>query len=268
MVGTRTTQYEAPSSLTPQTTTTPTAYPVSTSAAAVPQPHPSPVEKIFSSIQDKITSHELKAVVDAIITAVQLLTENKDQELKQLQSTGSILEKRVVQLEDQLDDVSQYERRDTVIISGPDLPQETGGENPTNVVVDTIKRTLNINITPSEINVAHRLGTKNKQTVKTPIIVKLHSRQKKDELLSACVTVKPNIFINESLTPKRRSIFKTIWNIRKQHRDLFQQCYTRDGKICVKLRCSNQKHTITSEWDLNNFLDKFPALRNNAQPSS
>ena len=179
MVGTRTTQYEAPSSLTPQTTTTPPAAPVSSSAAAVPQPSPSPVEKIFSSIQDKITSPELKAVVDAIITAVQLLTDNKDQEVKQFQSTVSTLEKRVVQLEAQLDDVNQYERRDTIIISGPDLPQETSGENPTNVVVDTIKRTLNVNITPSEINVAHRLGAKNKQTVKTPIIVRLHSRQKK-----------------------------------------------------------------------------------------
>ena len=97
-----------------------------------------------------------------------------------------------------------------------------------------------------------------------PMIVKLHSREKKDEIMSACVTMKPNLYINESLTPKCLSIFKTIWNIRKQNRDMFQQCYTRDGKICIKLKCSNLKHVITNEESLNNFMDKFSALRDNA----
>lgn len=55
------------------------------------------------------------------------------------------------------------------------------------------------------------LVQKNKPNAKKPMTVKLHSRQKKkDELMSACVTVKSKMNINESFTPKSLSIFKTI----------------------------------------------------------
>lgn len=49
-----------------------------------------------------------------------------------------------------------------------------------------------------DINVAHRLGANKKQNLKKPMIVKLHSCLKKDELMSTCVTIKPNIYINEA----------------------------------------------------------------------
>ena len=77
--------------------------------------------------------------------------------------------------------------------------------------------------------------------------------------MNACITVKPKLYINESLTPNRRSLFKIIWEIRKQHRDLFQQCYTQEEKIYVKV--SNQRHIITTDETLNEFLDKYPILK-------
>lgn len=173
------------------------------------------------------------------------------------------LENKVTQLENQIDEISQYERRDTIIVGGPALPQENSNENSAEVVIRSIKDNLHINITQADINVAHRLGSKNSQNTKRPIIVKLQSRQKKAEIINACITVKPNLHINESLTPKRRSLFKIIWDIRKQHRDLFQQCYTQDGKIIVKLKNSNQKQIITTDETLGNFLDRHPILKEN-----
>ena len=265
MVGTRNKQYPtdvAHVAPAPQHHTT-TA--LSAAAASQPPSTSTSIQDIFSNIQGELSglSPEIKAVVGAIFKAFEVYSVRKDQELADLRTTVGTLESRITQLEDQLDDVNQYERRDTIIISGPDLPQETSGENATNVVVDTIKHALKVNISPSDINVAHRLGGNKKPNSKKPMIVKLHSRLKKDELMSTCVTVRPNIYINESLTPKRRSIFKTIWNIRKHNRNLFQQCYTRDGKIYIKLRCSDVKHAITTENALTSFLDKFPVLRDN-----
>ena len=110
-----------------------------------------------------------------------------------------------------------------------------------------------------------RIGKKSSQPSNRPIIVKLHSRQKKDDIMTACITVKPNLYINESLTPKRLGLFKIIRNIRKNNEDLFQQLYTKDGTICVKLKCSNQKYFITNEDSLNNFLDRFPVLKGVSQ---
>lgn len=220
---------------------------------------------ILSTLQDDISSlsEEGKVIVNTIVKALQNLLDIKDQKIHYLESRIKTLEKITSDLESQIDDVNQYERRDTLIISGPSLPSETQNENSTEVVVNAIKQTLRINIDPTDINIAHRIGNKSKQSTMKPIIVKLHSRQKKEDIISACITIKPNLYVNESLTPKRLALFKTIRSIRKAHLHLFKQCYTKDGKIHIKLSCSNQKHIITNEQTLNDFLDKFPTLRSN-----
>ena len=129
------------------------------------------------------------------------------------------------------------------------MPPENPDENSAEVIMNVIKDNLHLNITTSDINVAHRLDAERAPNKTRPIIVKLHSRQIKTEIMNACITVKPKLYINESLIPKRRSLFKIIWEIRKQHRDLFQQCYTQEEKIYVKV--SNQRHIITTDETLN-----------------
>ena len=139
-------------------------------------------------------------------------------------------------------------------------------ENCVDVVKRSIRDKLHINIDNSDINVAHRLGAKKSQNDSRPIIVKLHSRQTKYTIMNACVTVRPDLYINESLTTKRRSLFKIVWDIRKQHRDKFQQCYTNDGKIVVKLKHSQRKHIITNDASLTHFLDNYPLLKTSPHP--
>ena len=218
---------------------------------------------ILSLIGNELThiSVEGKVIIRTIVKATQLMINQKDQKITELQNNITKLDNRIVQLENQLDEVNQYERRDTLIVSGPVLPPENSNENSAEVIISAIKDNLHLNITPSDINVAHRLGAKRAPNTTRPIIVKLHSRQMKTEIMNACITVRPKLYINESLTLKRRSLFKIIWEIRKQHRDLFQQCYTQEGKICVKLKISNQKHIITTDETLNDFLDKYPILK-------
>lgn len=220
-----------------------------------------PTTNIMHLISSDIASlsQEGKVIVSTIVKALAILSQEKDKEIAKLQDQVSSLQKTVRKLEEQVDDVEQYERRDTIIISGPALPSEQSQENSTSLVVNAIKQNLHINLNHSDINVAHRLGPK-RQNKDRPVIVKLLNRSKKSEIMEACVTVKPNLYVNESLTPKRRTIFNTIWEIRKKNREVFQQRYTRDGKIFVKLKTSNQKHVITTEESLNTFLDKYPVL--------
>lgn len=243
-------------------TTTP-GQPVTQCQSSTPgQPTLSPLS-ILSTLEDDISSlsEEGKTIVNTIIKAVQAISEKKDQVINKLQDQVTLLENKVYDLENQIDDVNQYERRDTIIVSGASLPKETSNENTTEVFINAIKDNLKINISQTDINVAHRLGNNNRQNANKPIIVKLQSRLMKQEITNACITMRPSLHINESLTPRRLALFKTIWSIRKNNRDLFQQCYTKDGKIHIKLKCSNQKHIITNEQHLNSFLDKFPAFR-------
>ena len=222
---------------------------------------------ILDIISNEISniSEEGKVIVSSIVKAIQIISKNQDLKITQLQNQVDKLQTRVTQLESEIDDCNQYERRDTVIISGPSLPKEIPNENPSDVVIRAIKDNLHVNISHTDLNVAHRLGPKKDQNTVRPLIVKLHSRQKKTEIMDACITVRPNLYINESLTSKRRALFKSVWDIRKQNRELFQQCYTKDGKIIVKLKSSNRKHTITSDESLSNFLDSHPILKQNAE---
>lgn len=231
------------------------------------QPVEIPTIDTPSDILDIITadtatiSEEGKTIVNSIIKAVQLIIDQKNKKIDQLQSHINQMENRITELENQVDEVNQYERRDTIIVSGPDLPREEHNENCVDVVVRSIKDNLHLNINNTDINVAHRLGVRKSQNDTRPIIVKLQSRQTKYTIMNACVTVRPNLYINESLTPKRSSLFKIVRDIRKQHREKFQQCYTQDGKIVVKLKHSQRKHVITNDADLSQFLDSYPVLK-------
>ena len=75
--------------------------------------------------------------------------------------------------------MNQYEIRDIIKVNGASLPKETPNENSTDIFINAVKDNLKINITKSDINVAHRLGNNTKQKANKPIIVKLYSCLKK-----------------------------------------------------------------------------------------
>lgn len=232
---------------------------------------PNLADTIIKELPNTKISGEMLPVVNIIIKVIQsqfdsylakidLLNNEKDKNIEQLKTKVNHMETKIRHLESMIDEVDQYERRDTVIISGPNLPDESLNENPSDVIVNTIKQHLHVNMTHADINVAHRLGPKS-QGKKRPVIVKLQNRLKKSELVQACINIRPQLHINESLTPKRRSIFNTIRKIRSEHRNLFQQCYTSDGKIIVKLKSAPTKYTLTTEEQLHDFVNKHPIFK-------
>ena len=97
---------------------------------------------------------------DSYLAKIDLLNTEKDKEIEQLRNKVNNMETKISQLETLVDDVDHYERRDTVIISGPSLPDESHNENPSVMIVNTIKQQLHVNMTHADINVAHRLGPK------------------------------------------------------------------------------------------------------------
>lgn len=82
------------------------------------------------------------------------LTE-KEKEINGLKLNVTTLTSRVNDLEVHLDDVDQYERRVTVILSGTSLPPETKLENTPKIVTQTIKDQLKINIQQCDISASH-----------------------------------------------------------------------------------------------------------------
>lgn len=187
------------------------------------------------------------------MTKKDVITDKLDSEVRDLKC-------KVHELESDIDRVEQYERRDTIIISGPSLPPETPSENTTAVVTETVKENLKLNIKAEDISVAHRLGTSQPGRDR-PIIVKLVNRSLKYDVIGACIQLRPRLYINESLTPRCLDIFKQVLAIRKEHRQKFQQCYTKDGNIVIKLKHSTVKHVIVDHQSFLNLLEKYPDMK-------
>lgn len=186
--------------------------------------------------------------------------------LSKLEARVDAHESDIKDLHSKTDENDQYERRDTIILSGEELPDEDLGEEPDKVVVATLNRVLGLKTSTSDINVAHRLGRKHRRTSdqerehKRPMIVKLQSRMLKSAIVKKCTTVKAKLYVNESLTPVRRAIFKRFLAIRWKHRGLFSQLYTNDGNIIVKLKDEQEKHLISNDSSLQHFLRNYPVL--------
>ena len=121
----------------------------------------------------------------------------KDSEITKMKEEIVELKTKVQDFETSIDTVDQYERRDTIIFSGPLVPEEKRQENTTNLISNIVKDNLKINISEHEINVAHRLCPINSQKSR-PIIVKLVNRSLKHDLVNTCIQLKPGLYINET----------------------------------------------------------------------
>ena len=72
---------------------------------------------------------------------------------------------------------------------------------------------------------------------------------------------RPKFGLNESLTSHRRRIFATMRAVREKHRAEFQQLYTNDGTITIKLKSKPRtKYQITDTKSLEEFLKNHPAI--------
>ena len=115
-------------------------------------------------------------------------------------------EKKVLDLEEKIDDNEAYERRDTIIFSGTDIPTAQEAEDTVKVITNLVRDKIGVIMKKDDISVAHRLvPKKNAQGLdKRSIVVKLCRRDTKLDLMKACKAVKPkNIYINEILTRPR-----------------------------------------------------------------
>lgn len=175
---------------------------------------------------------ELSTSVNQILEALKL----KDERIKTLEDGVSKLEKENRELKDRIEEVEAYQRADTVIISGKQLPPSKHGENVSSVVQELIKAKLNYVLRPDDISRAYRTGraTLSQSPDKRNIVVKLEHRHMKDSILQACKTSKPqDLYINESLTPGRAKILFTLRSAKRRFPGKVAACGSHDGRVYV-----------------------------------
>ena len=191
-------------------------------------------------------------------------------QISELKQTATSLTKTNASLQYTIDEVEQYERRDSLVFSGKCIPKEQENENTTDIILQVLRQTLFMNeLRRSDINVCHRLGARRKERrgyfIDRPIICKFISRSVKRDVKQSCLDLKPDLYANESLTNIRRDIYTKLRFVRKNYKiernsELFPQLYTNDGKIMVKLQ-NKQKYMITNPLNLDVFLQEYPDIK-------
>ena len=86
----------------------------------------------------------------------------------------------------------------------------------------------------SDISTAHRLGPRkpNQSEDRRQLIVKLCRRDlKRDIIMASKRQSSPTIFVNESLTPKRKSMLDAVRKMKREHPNLVKGCSTIDGRV-------------------------------------
>ena len=82
----------------------------------------------------------------------------EDNEVMALKAQVNALESEVEKLETNLDETSQHERRDTIIVPGSKIPIASFGENCKIIVRDLLREQLSMNINADGISTAHKIG--------------------------------------------------------------------------------------------------------------
>ena len=185
--------------------------------------------KLFGDLHGKMLSAfdaKLDAVVSRIEDRFSNILKEKDDKIIELTATNSELREQVISLDEKLDALNAYSRKDTIIVSGA-LPQPSPNEESHILVRDLLSTKFpSVTIHENDISVAHRLQPKRQNSDGTTpppnIVVKLVRRNLKLQLIKASRAQNkdaPNkLFVNESLTPQRNSVLQTLIKLKKEHK--------------------------------------------------
>ena len=194
--------------------------------------------------------------------------EAKKQEISELNNEVKNLKSKVSHLESQIDEADSYERRDTLILTGEQIPLYSQGEISTEVTRALISDKLKISLPQNSVSTCHRLGRKptNQTPDRRPIVVKFCQRDLKMQVwVSSRKARIPNFYVNESLSPTRRTILYALRKIKRAHPNLVTGCTSFDGKIYAYTKPSSTapehsrsvRHPINSKENLKNFCETF-----------
>ncbi|KAI4458373.1 l1 transposable element-related [Holotrichia oblita] len=153
--------------------------------------------ELIQKIVEKVLVSPL--FLEKLVSAVTDKLNICNNELKSCKNNIDSLDKRMLRIEEALDEQEQYSRRNNIRIYG--VPEITH-ENTCEVFVNLCREKLKINITNSDIDCCHRLA--GKEGTNKPIIVRFVRRDVKNKVFNDKRKLKgTRIVITEDLTRMR-----------------------------------------------------------------
>lgn len=194
------------------------------------------MERIQSQLLAKIndSKEEVKKEIQSFgmrLDKMEKQNEEDRRELERIREENSDLNRRIEELE-------QYSRKNNIIISG--IPKkEMEREEELMERVKEIAEKLKVKLETHDICALHRLPTR-KKTEQPPVIVKLNSIIKKNNLMANAKEQRlRGIYINEHITQQTQILLNGARSLRDDGYIKFAWC--KEGKVLIK--CSEEDTT-------------------------
>jgi len=173
------------------------------------------MEELFTKFAEDFTAKLGSLIEKSTTEAVFKATAVLDHKIKKIEQENTNLKTRV-------DDLENYTRLDNLIVHGlPELMEPTthstsprSDESTTKLILDLCHNRLGLDLTESEISIAHRIFTMDKDNPR-PILVRFTSRRarnlvfmaRKSLRLSSSPPMSMPVYINEHLTKHNAHIY-------------------------------------------------------------
>ena len=188
----------------------------------------------------------------------------KDKKIETLEHENATLRRDMCRMEERIENLEMYERRNEIVISGAAVPGRRVGENVAQVVVDTLKQQMNYTLPNDTVFKAHRMAGKPDQQVNNNgnILVRLSNETSKRDLIQACKTSKPDqLYINDNLTPTRSEILYALRRAKRRFPDKIGACGSLGGRVFIWVKApvsTNRDYRIfiSSKHQLDDFWSK------------
>lgn len=224
------------------------------------------VLRLIAALNDSAVLNKMKQVLfpDELAKEIRELRQtfkNFQQQLDEKNNKITLLEDKVIHLQNQIDDNEQYGRRANLRFSGID---ETGhGEDLESKLIEICNEHMKISpaVLPSDFERVHRIGRKTDTSTRPrPVIVRFKSEKTRDRVFQSRASLKQKnervaerslkIFINEDLTTMRAKLAYETRVLKKANK--IRDCWTYNGNIVIK-DVNNVIHRIYTS----NELDKY-----------
>lgn len=215
-------------------------------------------------LKDEISDLVKNAVSEAVSEAMDTELQDLRDETSRLTAENTDLKTRVTKLENALDDSEQYSRRNSLRITN--IP-ETNSDDTDTIVID-IAKTLNVDISPTDIDRSHRVGKPDKAKPRD-ILVKFATYRARQRLYGPRSALKDSdytgVFLNEDLTQSRS---KLLYEARvKVKGSYLKGAWSTDGRLFIK-DFNDKVHRLKNVQDISEHSSATPVKRSDERSST
>ena len=210
------------------------------------------MEKLIKGTLDSAVQQMLRDMEERIFTKITTLAKTEIEEA--LKKERKRWMKDFEKVKDKCNHNEQYSRKSSVRIHGK---AEVQGENTERVTIEIFKESLNLEVSPDEIDIVHRTGIRIEGKSRQ-ILVKFKSHKTKVKIFKAKKVNRDKLMKEHKLNITEDLISETYSKL-KEIRSLenVEKAWTIDGKINVKLRgVTKPRYNVSSVRELTEDEDE------------